>query len=255
VSSGHGGLDIAPMKLQSRKILVTGAALRIGRAIVLRLAEEGADVVVHYNTSAGPAQDLAGVLEAQGRRAWTLQGDLSTEEACRRVMEQAVALTGGVDVLINNASVFGKQTLEESGMEAVMGEYWTNFFAPLQLMRFFASQNRTGAIVNMLDRRITSLDAACVPYLLAKKSLAELTRVAALHWAPRIRVNGVAPGAILPPPGKDGTYLKDHAGRIPLDMLCSPEDVAEAVYFTLISPAMTGQVVYVDGGQHLLSEV
>jgi pteridine reductase len=243
------------MNVKNKTVLITGSAVRIGRAIALRLAEDGAHVCIHYNASEQPARALEQTVQAMGQQAWVVQGDLTSESGCKSVMSQALSLTGGLDVLVNNASVFGKHTLEESDMEAVMGEYWTNLFAPMQLMRLFAAQDRSGAIVNMLDRRITSLDTACVPYVLAKKSLAELTRIAALHWAPRIRVNGVAPGAILPPPGKDGNYLKDHAGRIPLDTPCTPEDVAEAVRFTLVSSTMTGQIVYVDGGQHLLSEV
>ena len=110
-------------------------------------------------------------------------------------------------------------------------------------------------MINLLDRRITSLDDSCVPYVLSKKSLAEFTRIAALELAPRITVNAVAPGAVLPPPGKGKAYLKDNAGPIPLGRLVKPEEVAAAVVFLLKSESVTGQTVFVDGGQNLLGNL
>jgi NAD(P)-dependent dehydrogenase (short-subunit alcohol dehydrogenase family) len=130
-----------------------------------------------------------------------------------------------------------------------------NLVAPFFLMKHFARQTRKGAIVNLLDRRITSLDYTCTPYTLSKKSLHELTRMAALELAPGIRVNGVAPGAVLPPPGKGASYLKDKAGPIPLAQLSTPAQIASAVLYLLQGDSLTGQVIFVDGGQHLLGNL
>jgi NAD(P)-dependent dehydrogenase (short-subunit alcohol dehydrogenase family) len=109
-----------------------------------------------------------------------------------------------------------------------------------------------GRIVNLLDRRVAHHEAGCVPYLVSKKALAEFTCSAAIELAPEFAVNGVAPGAVLPPPGKGDDTLWDAAGPVPLNARCRPEDVAEAVAWLLESDVVTGQIVYVDGGQHLL---
>jgi pteridine reductase len=239
------------MQLEKKRILITGGALRIGKAIAERLAAEKAIICIHYNRSYKEAVELQDQLIDSGTEAHVAEANLMTETACTELMERAVALMGGVDILINNASVFNKQTLDEADMDCWIGEMWPNFFAPVQLTRAFAQQGRTGQVVNLLDRRITTNDTACVPYLISKKALAEVTRLSALHYAPRIAVNGVAPGAVLPPPGKDAQYIKDHAGPVPLDVQVSPRDIAEAVHFLLINPTITGQIIYVDGGQHL----
>jgi len=237
--------------VKGAKALVTGGAVRIGKALCEMLADGGADVCIHYNRSAAAAESLRDALAEKGVSAWTVQGNLMTESACRDVIEKASAMAGGLDILVNNASVFRKETLDEADMDVLSGQMWPNFFAPLQLMRAFAEQTDRGRIVNLLDRRITGLDTTCAPYFFSKKALAEATRLAALHYAPRIRVNGVAPGAVLPPPGEGAAYIKDHAGVVPLAVQVTPEDVAEAVRFVLESGVVTGQIIHVDGGQHM----
>lgn len=240
------------MSLKGKKALVTGGAVRIGRAICEMLAEAGTDVCIHYNRSYDQATALRDQLEERGVEAHIAEANLMTETACMELMDKAVAMLGPLDILINNASVFNKEDLDDANMDVWMGEMWPNFFAPTMLMRAMAARGRKGKIVNLLDRRITSNDAECIPYLISKKALAEVTRLGALRYAPRIAVNGVAPGAVLPPPGKDEQYIKDHAGPVPLEIQVKPEDIARAVRFVLESDGVTGQVLYVDGGQHLL---
>lgn len=242
------------MSLAGKRALVTGGAVRIGRAIARRLAEEGADVAIHYRSSEAPARALREELQTEfGIRAPILQADLVSEPACNGLFDAAVRALGGVDVLVNNASTFNKHTLAETTEESLLNELWPNLFAPLFLMRAFAATASGGKIINLLDRRVVSLDTSCVPYLLAKKSLAELTRMAALDLAPGFTVNGVAPGAILPPPGEGASYLKEKGGVVPLERQCTESDIAAAVLFLLENDALTGQVVFVDGGQHLLA--
>ncbi len=239
------------MDLKGKSALVTGGGVRIGRAICHMLADAGANVCIHYNRSYDEAVALRDELEERGVEAHLAEANLMSETACNELMEKAVAMMGPLDILINNASVFNKQKIDDADMDVWMGEMWPNFFAPAQLIRAFAKHSEKGGIVNLLDRRIESLDASCVPYLISKKALAELTRVAAIHYAPRITVNGVAPGAVLPPPGKDEQYIKDHAGPVPLEVQVTPEDIARAVRFVLENDTLTGQIIFVDGGQHL----
>ena len=234
------------------KVLVTGAAVRIGEAVALALADAGADLVLHCRASADAAEALAGRIRKLGRQAWVVQADLARAEDAAGLVEAAVKAAGPLDGLVNNAARFTKETLETFTPASLGEEFQVNLFAPLQAMQAFAAQERPGWIVNLLDRRITGLDTACAPYVLTKKALAEATRLAALTWAPRLRVNAVAPGAILPPPGEGEAYVRDHAGPVPLRRPCTPADVARAVVDLARAEAVTGQVLFIDGGQHLL---
>ena len=236
------------MNLNGKVALVTGGAVRIGAAICRALAAEGARVVIHCRSSKAEAAALAKEI-----RGFVIQSDLNSETACERLIEQAVRKAGRLDILVNNAAVFHKDSLKTITARRLTDEFWPNLFAPILLMRTFAVQAKRGKIVNLLDRRIASLDASCVPYVLSKKSLAEFTKIAALELAPGITVNGVAPGAVLPPPGKGKKYLHDNAGPVLLKRQVTPREVAEAIVFLLQSDSITGQIVYVDGGQNLHS--
>ncbi len=227
------------MNLQGKRALVTGGAVRIGAAITKALQAEGAEVLVHYRHSKADAEALS---------PYTVQSDLESPEACSLLVEQA----GNLDILINNASIFTKDTLESATPERIQREFQVNLFAPMELCRTFAAQVGNGAIINLLDRRIRCHDTTCVPYALSKKGLEELTRLAALEYAPRIRVNAVAPGPVLPPPGSAAANARELAGVIPLDALPTPEEIAGAAVYLLRAGSVTGQVIYVDGGQHLL---
>ena len=235
------------MNLRGKTALVTGGAVRIGAAICRALAAEGARVFVNYRHSKAEAAALAKEIGGS-----SLQSDLSSEAACKRLVEQAIRKAGRLDILVSNAALFHKDSLKTLTARKLGDELWLNLFAPILLTRAFAARVKKGAVVNLLDRRIASLDVSCVPYVLSKKSLADFTKLAALELAPRIRVNGVAPGAVLPPPGKGKRYLKDNAGPVPLKRQVRPEDVAQAVVALLENDAITGQILFVDGGQHLL---
>ncbi|MBN1673574.1 MAG: SDR family oxidoreductase [Kiritimatiellae bacterium] len=250
------------MDLRGKRALVTGGAVRIGRAICEALAAAGCDVVIHYRQSRDEAEALAAALRRnKAVQAWAAAGELEGEEAAARLMAAACERAGRLDVLVNNAAVFGKADLWSTTEHGALADLRTNLLAPLFLIRAFARQCRTGAppgpvpggkVVNLLDRRIVADDTSCVPYLLSKKGLAALTRLAALELAPDVTVNGVAPGPVLPPPGEGEAYLHDKAGRVPLARYPAPADIARAVLFLLESDAVTGQVLFVDGGQHLL---
>ena len=240
------------MNLKGQTALVTGGAVRIGRAICEALAEAGANVVIHHRRSIAEAGALRAELEHHGVRAWTLAADLTSEMACADLIQRAVVAAGRLDILINNAAVFHKDDLRATTEAKLLAEFWPNLFAPMLLTRAFARQSKRGKIINLLDRRIAGHETDCVPYLLTKKALAELTQLAARELAPRFTVNGVAPGAVLPPPGKGTEYLRDLAGPVPLQKQITPAAVAAAVLALLQNDAVTGQIYFVDGGQHLL---
>ena len=219
--------------------MVTGGAQRIGKAITQALQAAGVEVVVHYRNSEDEAKALS---------PFTVQADLQSMEECSTLIERA----GPLDILINNASIFTKDTLAQGTPERVQREFNINLFAPMELTRQFAAQTEQGAVINLLDRRVRANDATCLPYSIAKKGLEELTKLSALELAPQIRVNAVAPGPILPPPGSSAKSARELAGNIPLDLLPTPENIAESVLFLVQADCCTGQVLYVDGGQHLL---
>ena len=241
------------MNLEGKTVLVTGGAVRIGRAICTAFARAGARVGIHHRNSAGAARELADTIQREGGSAFSVAGDLSRPADAASILSAAARTAGAIDVLVNNAAIFHKDTWATLDGAALQREFDVNLFAPLLLMQAFAAQNRSGAIVNLLDRRIAGLDPSCVAYELAKKALFEATRSAAVAWAPRITVNAVAPGAVLPPVGESPSALHDRAGFIPLGRTIAPDEVADAVVFLARAEAVTGQVLYVDGGQHLVS--
>lgn len=239
--------------------LVTGAGRRLGRAIAVELAQAGADVVLHCNNSRSEAQALAAQLRACGCSAWVLAADLARPAQAARLLARAVAASGRrVDILVNNASIFPRDRITDCTVEALARNMQVNAFAPLQIARAFAGQfakpGRAGArpcIVNLLDSRITDYDSEHASYHLSKRALHALTKMMALEFAPRVRVNAVAPGLILPPPGRSEHYLRRLAHTNPLRRFGSSADIAGAVLFLVRSTFITGQVIYVDGGRHL----
>jgi len=240
------------MKLEGKTALVTGGGIRIGRAICEALASEGCNVVIHCSRSFPAAEQLAKVLRGRDMKAWVVREAIDSEADCRSLMASALRQAGSLNILINNAAVFHKSRLKAVSEQKLRVEFGINLFAPIMLTRMFAEQSDKGAVVNLLDRRIRANDPECLPYSLSKKSLADFTREAALALAPGITVNAVAPGPVLPPPGKGLQYLYDRAGKIPLRIRITPQHIAEAVICCLKLEAMTGQILYLDGGQHLL---
>lgn len=243
------------MNLRGKTAVVTGGALRIGRAIVEALARAEARVVIHFHTSRPEALALADHLRAAQCDAFTIPADLADADSCSRLIERAGALAGApVDMLVNNAAVFHKDSFQTLTAGGLRDELAINLTAPVLLMQAMAAQKHPGRIVNVLDRRVTGLDPSCVPYSLAKQALEHATRLAALALAPDVTVNAVAPGPCLPPSKAAGDSVHDRMGFIPLGKPCPPEAVAEAVIFLLQSDHLTGQCIFVDGGQHLLGD-
>ena len=228
---------------RGRRALVTGAARKLGRAIALALGRGGADVAVHYRGSRTEAEETAAELLRLGVRAPLVQGDQALEP--ERIVHEAAAALGGLDLLVCNAAEFEK--VEAAALTRVQFEAMlaANLTGPFLLMQAALPHLRAsrGAIVTLLDLcGTTQVWKGYAHYAAAKAGLAALTRLLALEWAPEVRVNGVAPGAIT---ADDAALLK----RIPLQRIGTAEEVAAAVLFLLSQEFVTGQILPVDGGR------
>jgi pteridine reductase len=243
--------------IQGQTALVTGAARRLGRATALALAEAGAHVCLHYNSSDRDAEELALRIRALGVKAWPIQADLSEAQGVEKLFSEALGAAEHLDILINNASVFPRQAFREITAEALDFNIRVNASAPLLLSKMFAEHvegERTdslGVIINFLDTHITAYHKAYAAYHVSKRMLFTVTRMLALEYAPRVRVNAVAPGLILAPRGEDDNYLQNHARDNPLQTHGNEADITAAVLFLIRSRFVTGQVLFVDGGYHM----
>lgn len=240
-----------PSSLQGQTALITGAAVRLGRQTALTLAQHGVNVVIHYHRSEEAASRLRNELSALGVHASAVAADLQEPKQRATLIARARQATGGLDILINNASIFPAETLGELTFGSLMANVEVNAWAPLELSREFARSSSRGKIINLEDSRLKGYDFAHAGYILSKQMLALVTRMLAVELAPHFTVNAVAPGLILPPPGKDASYLDRLVETVPLKRHGDAQDVADAILFLLQSDFITGQVIHVDGGRHL----
>ncbi len=246
---------MAQDKLTGKTAVVTGAAHRIGRAIALALAGEGADVVIHDHLSLhGDCERLCEEIDRFGVRSRIVTADFENRSDYETFISRALEAAGRLDILINNAAVFTRDSLGDADLRSLMRHMEINAWAPLVLSRQFAQAVRTGRIINLLDTRIAGYDWEHLSYILSKHVMHLLTKMTAIEFAPGIRVNAVAPGLILPPPGKDERYLDELAPGVPLKKHGRPDDITDAVLFLLKCDFITGQVIYVDGGRHLTEQ-
>lgn len=243
------------VELKGRTALITGAAKRMGRAVALALADAGVNVAIHYRSSRAKAEETAKHAIEAGVQAWLFQADLAAPVAAEKLFEETLQEAGPIDFLINNASIFPEQGLRDFTAEDLHANVNVNALSPFLLGRRFAEQGLEGAIINFLDTMVTDYDRKHVPYHLSKRMLYSLTRLMALEFAPKVRVNAVAPGLILPPEGKDIAYLEALAHTNPLRRYGGVADINEAVLFLVRSRFVTGQVIFVDGGRHLLGSI
>lgn len=238
-----------------RRALVTGGAKRLGRAIAVALADAGFDVAVHYAASATDAEATAGEIRARGRRTATLRADLAREaEMADLVPAAAAALGGPLGVLVNNASVFERDSWHDATRESWDMHLEPNLRAPFVLTQAFARAlpaTAEGVVINMIDQRVWALTPHFVTYTVSKAGLWALTQSLALALAPRIRVNGIGPGPALPSTRQTAEQFARQSASVPLGRGTGPEEIARAALAILALPAMTGQMIALDGGQHL----
>lgn len=247
---------MAEGRLKGRTALVTGGAIRLGRAIALHLAEAGADVAIHYCGSREAARDTLAELTSRGARCVAVQGDFANDPigAARTVFAAAVQALGPIDLLVNSAAIFAADTLATLQPDGWDRHLHINLAAPVWLTQELARRlprERRGDVINILDWRAARPQPGHLAYTVAKAGLAAATRLLALELAPHIRVNAIAPGAILPPPGATAADFERTAAAIPLGRTGEPADICEAVEFLATAKFVTGELLHVTGGQQL----
>ncbi len=243
--------------------LVTGAGKRLGRAMALYLAGRGHDVAVHYASSAPEAEAVVAEIRAMGRRAQAFQADLLDEAQVQALIPAVTAALGPLTVLVNNASIFEYDRIDTATRESWDRHIGSNLRAPYVLTQAFARQCppavpddqgeplAQGLILNMIDQRILKLTPEFSTYTIAKMGLWALTQTAAQGLAPHVRVNGIGPGPTLRGSRQSETHFANQRAATVLGRGANPSDITAALGFFLDSPAVTGQFIAVDGGQHL----
>ncbi len=237
-----------------RAALVTGAGKRIGRAIALALADHGFAVAVHCRSSRHEAEATAADIRARGVAAVVLTADLAAEAEVMRLIPAATAALGPVGVLVNNASTFQRDEWNDATRASWDAHIEPNLRAPFVLTQAFAATlpaDRKGVVVNLLDERVWSLTPHFMSYTIAKAGLWAMTQTMALALAPRIRVAGIGPGPTVPSPRQTQAQFDRQCASVPLGYGTSPEEVARGVMAILALRSFTGQMMALDGGQHL----
>ncbi len=237
----------------NKTALITGASKRIGRVLTEHLAENGWNVLIHYNTSGAEAAELSRLLKKRypDQEFVPVQANLEIISEVESLIPQTVSQRGSFQLLINNASLFDHGYLKETSTQLFASQMDVNLRAPFFLMRDYAQHCKTGNIINFVDTRLTTNESNFAAYSLSKKGLWELTKMAALEFAPHIRVNAIAPGATLAPEGKDEEYLWNLAKRTPMKKPGGLEPILKSLDYILSNNILTGQLLYADGGENL----
>ncbi len=241
--------------IAAKSVLVTGAAKRLGRAIAIDLAQAGYDIAMHYNTSEVEAGQAADAIRAAGRRVCLLDADLASENDTAALVGRAIAQLGPLSALVNNASVFENDDWASASRESWNRHMEINLRAPFVLSQHFARQlpeHARGAIVNIVDQRVLKPTPQFISYSLSKAGLTWLTTTLAQALAPRIRVNAVAPGPTMINVRQSQEHFQRQREATVLGTGAEPSDVCAAVRYLLSAPAVTGETIAVDGGQHLV---
>ncbi|WP_416883471.1 SDR family oxidoreductase [Marivita sp.] len=246
------------------KALITGAGKRLGRAMALYLADRGFDVAVHYASSADEAEEVAELIRAKGQQACTVQADLLNEDETQALTDAAIAGIGGpLTVLINNASIFEYDNIETATRDSWDRHLESNLRAPFVLTQHFAAQLPTpeiddmnepvapGLVINMIDQRVRKLTPEFMTYTIAKMGLWAFTQTAAQALAPACRVNAIGPGPTLRGGRQSEAHFAKQRAATVLQRGSNTSDITGALGYFLDAPGVTGQLLCVDGGQHL----
>ena len=244
------------LPLQGKVARVTGGGVRLGRALAEGLGQLGADLAVHHHGSEGGALEVVERLVAAGRRAQTFGADLRKPLEVQRLAQEVERVFGRVDILINSAALFQRAPFLETSDESLEAQWELNARAPFLLSRALASgmvSRRQGDIINVVDiGGARNAWRGYAAYGMTKAALASLTECLALELAPHVRVNGVAPGTVLPPVEMTAAALSTLQAKVPLKRFGTPQDVVDTAAFLLTGPSfITGQIIAVDGGRSL----
>ena len=241
------------MTMINKNILITGAARRLGKATALHCAKNGADLILHYNTSETEVLETQSKIIGIGRNCWVVQADLNDIDSIQQMIEQASSFSS-LDALINNASIFKPVGFFESTVADWEKHLRVNLTAPFILTQLFARQYKkeeTGRVINLVDWRALRPGKDHFPYTISKAGLVAFTKAAALSLAPKILVNAIALGAILPPENEPEN--PDILKNVPMQRWADIDDFLATIQFLLEGPNyITGEVIHLDGGRHLV---
>ena len=237
----------------TKTALITGAARRVGKAMVLHLAKQGWNIAIHYSSSEEKAIRLRDKLSESfpDQKFELFEANLNHTDDVELLLPQVILAMGSLDLLINNASVFEPAYLEQTNTEFLDKQMNVNFRAPFILIRNFAQLIKHGVIINFTDTRIVTNKSNFAAYSISKKALWELTKMAALEFGPNIRVNAIAPGLTLPPKEKDEDYLWKLAEKIAMKRPGGLTPILKSLDFILNNDYLTGQLLFCDGGENL----
>lgn len=231
--------------------LVTGSAVRLGKAIALALAENGYDIALHYHSSQAEAEQTAREICQLQRQCALFSADLAQVETLEPLLQAALSQFPHLNLLVNSASAYSQGSLLQTTPASFDKQWMVNLRAPFFLMQAYARHVGQGNIINILDNKIAFNQYAYAAYLLSKKGLAELTQLAAIELAPAIRVNGIAPGVIMPASHRTSDYLQWRIQGIPLQKQGEVAQLTQAILAILGNDFLTGQILFVDGGESL----
>ena len=241
------------MSLDGKLILITGSAIRVGRALALAVAQAGGDVVIHYGHSQAEAHSLQAEIGLLGRKAYLVQGDLNDPAQVEKLIPKA-SEHGTLFGLVNNAAIFEPLNWQTTSLDDWNSHLMVNLLVPFMLSKAFAQAippDSEGRIINMLDWRAMRPGVDHLPYTISKSALAALTRSLAISLAPHVTVNGLALGAVLPP--STGSAPTNILKSIPAGRWAELDEIGQALVFLLDGPSyITGEIIHVDGGRHLV---
>lgn len=238
-------------KRTNQAALVTGSAIRLGKHIALALAEKGYDIAIHYNSSIAPAQATATEIREKGVACELFPYNLMNPEGLNDYVAKVKATFPNLSVLVNSASGYTQATIADTTPAVFDTQFALNLRAPFFLTQAFAKVVQKGNVINILDNKIGFNQYQYAAYLLAKKGLVEFTKMAAIEFAPDIRVNGVAPGVVLPASTRSQEYIDWRLQSIPLRMQGNTEHITQAILSLLQNTFITGQFLTVDGGENI----
>ena len=239
--------------MEARKIIITGGATRIGAAIAEKLSNEKSEIVIHFNRSLKKAQSLRKKLQKNGSKVYLIKADLSKEADIKKIIKFSKVKLKYFDCLVNNASLFENDKIENFNSDSWEKHISTNLKAPAFLSKEFAKNIRTNNnnIINIIDQRVFKLTPFFFSYTISKSGLYTLTKTSAMSLAPRIRVNGIAPGPTIKNQRQSNNHFKKQYSATPLKKQVDVQEICNAVDFFIKNRSITGQVIAIDSGQSL----
>ncbi len=231
--------------------IITGGAVRLGKSFALHLASKGYDVALHFSKMRPEAQSVLDQLNNMNVKSKGYTCDFSNMKNAEELLDKVSTDFSDITLLINSAANFIQENIENTNSQHLLDTFHINLLSPFILMREFKKKFNQGMIVNILDERILRNVPTFAAYSVSKVGLAHLTRIASIEWGTQVRVNGIAPGLILPPAGQDDSYLKKESEHVPTGNHGSPENLIKGLDYLLENTFVNGEILFIDGGESI----